>query len=168
MEGWLIRVDIELIKQALIQLVTFLCYYVIIKKFFYDKIKGIMVKRQEMVSTSLDAAKAADEKALQLENEYAEKVAQLEKERAEMIKKSAEDAKQTKERIIQEAKDQAQGIIESANRQIEKDMAKAQEEFKDSIVDLTMDAAEKVVKKSLSRQDHIDLINESISMLKEV
>ena len=46
--------------------------------------------------------------------------------------------------------------------------AKAQEEFKDTIIEMTMDAAEKVVGKSLSREDHLDLINESISMFKEV
>ena len=57
---------------------------------------------------------------------------------------------------------------ENAKKEIEAEKAKAQEEFKDTIIEMTMDAAEKVVGKSLSREDHLDLINESISMFKEV
>lgn len=168
MESWLIRIDAELLKQALIQLVTFLIYFVIIKKFFYDKINGIITKRKEMVAASLNDAKAADEKAEQLEKEYNEKVAQIENERIEIIRKAAEDAQNVKDRIVNEAKQQAASILDSAKKEVENQKAKAQEEFKDSIIEMTIDAAEKVVKKSLSKEDHIDLINESISMFKEV
>lgn len=168
MESWLIRIDAELLKQALIQLVTFLIYFVIVKKFFYDKINGIITQRKEMVSASLNSAQAADEKAEQLEKEYNEKVAQIENERIEIIRKAAEDAQNVKERIVDEAKQQAASILESAKKEVENQKAKAQEEFKDSIIDMTIDAAEKVIGKSLSKQDHLDLINESISMFKEV
>ncbi len=168
MESWLIRIDAELLKQALIQLITFLLYFVVIKKFFYDKINGIIQQRKEMVAASLNDAKAADDKAEQLEKEYEQRVGEIENERVEIIKKAAEDAQQVKERIVSEAREQANAIIESASKEVEAQKAKAQEEFKDAIVEMTMDAAEKVVGKSLSKEDHLSLINESISMFKEV
>lgn len=168
MESWLIRIDAELLKQALIQLITFLLYFVVIKKFFYDKINGMIQQRKEMVSASLNEAKAADDKAEQLEKEYEARVGEIENERVEIIKKAAEDAQQVKERIVNEAREQANAIIENAGKEVEAQKAKAQEEFKDAIIDMTMEAAEKVVKKSLSKEDHLALINESISMFKEV
>ena len=168
MESWLIRIDAELLKQALIQLITFLLYFVVIKKFFYDKINGMIQQRKEMVSASLNEAKAADDKAEKLEKEYEARVGEIENERVEIIKKAAEDAQQVKERIVNEAREQANAIIENAGKEVEAQKAKAQEEFKDAIIDMTMEAAEKVVKKSLSKEDHLALINESISMFKEV
>lgn len=168
MESWLIRIDAELLKQALIQLITFLLYFVVIKKFFYDKINGMIQQRKEMVSASLNEAKAADDKAEQLEKEYEARVGEIENERVEIIRKAAEDAQQVKERIVNEAREQANAIIENAGKEVEAQKAKAQEEFKDAIIDMTMEAAEKVVKKSLSKEDHLALINESISMFKEV
>ena len=168
MESWLIRIDAELLKQALIQLITFLLYFVVIKKFFYDKINGMIQQRKEMVSASLNEAKAADDKAEQLEKEYEARVGEIENERVEIIKKAAEDAQQVKERIVGEAREQANAIIENAGKEVEAQKAKAQEEFKDAIIDMTMEAAEKVVKKSLSKEDHLALINDSISMFKEV
>ena len=168
MESWLIRIDAELLKQALIQLITFLLYFVVIKKFFYDKINGMIQQRKEMVSASLNEAKAADDKAEKLEKEYEARVGEIENERVEIIRKAAEDAQQVKERIVNEAREQANAIIENAGKEVEAQKAKAQEEFKDAIIDMTMEAAEKVVKKSLSKEDHLALINESISMFKEV
>ncbi|MBO4360110.1 MAG: F0F1 ATP synthase subunit B [Eubacteriaceae bacterium] len=168
MESWLIRIDAELLKQAAIQLVTFLIYFVVVKKFFYDKINGIITKRKEMVAASLESAKSADEKAERLQKEYDEKVAAIENERIEIIRKAATDAQEVKDRIVGEAREQAGTIIENAKKEIEAEKAKAQEEFKDTIIEMTMNAAEKVVGKSLSREDHLDLINESISMFKEV
>lgn len=168
MESWLIRIDAELLKQAAIQLVTFLIYFVAVKKFFYDKINGIITKRKEAVAASLDSAKSADEKAALLQKEYDEKVAELENERIEIIRKAATDAQEVKDRIVDEARAQADSMIDSARKEIEAEKAKAQEEFKDTIIEMTMDAAEKVVGKALSREDHLDLINESISMFKEV
>ena len=168
MESWLIRIDAELLKQAAIQLVTFLIYFVVVKKFFYDKINGIITKRKEMVAASLESAKSADENAERLQKEYDEKVAAIENERIEIIRKAATDAQEVKDRIVGEAREQAGTIIENAKKEIEAEKAKAQEEFKDTIIEMTMDAAEKVVGKSLSREDHLDLINESISMFKEV
>ncbi len=164
----MIRIDAELLKQALIQLITFLLYFVVIKKFFYDKINGIIQQRKETVSASLNEAKAADDKAEQLEREYEARVGEIENERVEIIRKAAEDAQQVKERIVNEAREQADAIIENAGKEVEAQKAKAQEEFKDAIIDMTMEAAEKVVKKSLSKEDHLALINESISMFKEV
>ncbi len=168
MSGWLIRIDAELVKQAAIQLVTFLVYFVIVKKFFYDKINGIITKRKEMVSASLNDAKAADEKAEQLEAQYKERIEQVENERVEIIRKAALDADSVKERIVNDAKKQADQMIANAKNEIKTQQERAKEDFKDSIIDMTIDAAEKVVGKSLNKQDHLDLINESISMFKEV
>ena len=166
--SWLVKIDAELLMQAAIQLVTFLVFFVIVKKFFYDKINGIIKERKTMVDNSMDAAKLANEKAAQIEAQYKDRLTDIENERTEVLQKASDDAKQIRDRIIEDANQQAGEMLDKARVQIEAEKKRAEEEFKDSIVDLTIDAAEKVVGKSLSKEDHIDLINESISMLKEV
>ena len=124
------------------------------------------LKENQTVET--DATENAEAATDKLQKEYDEKVAAIENERIEIIRKAATDAQEVKDRIVGEAREQAGTIIENAKKEIEAEKAKAQEEFKDTIIEMTMDAAEKVVGKSLSREDHLDLINESISMFKEV
>ncbi len=166
--SWLIKMDAELLKQVLIQGVTFLIYFVVIKKFFYDKINGIIKKRKEMIDSSMSEAKAANEKAQQLEAQYNDRISDIENERVAVMKKAAEDAQAVKNRIIEEAHSQAGDMIAGARREIAAEQVRAEEEFKDSIVDLTIDAAEKVVGKSLDKKEHLELINNSISMFREV
>lgn len=166
--SWLIKMDFELVKQALIQAVTFLLFYTVIKKFFYDKINGILEQRKEIVEKNMNDAKTASENAKKLEADYEEKIAAIDQEKIEILKKAAEDGQATKDRIVSEARVQASSIIEDARAEAVRQQKRAEEEFKDSIVDISIEAAEKVIGKSLNREDHMQLINESIAMLKEV
>ena len=47
-------------------------------------------------------------------------------------------------------------------------MTQAEKELRDSVVDMTIAAAEKISRKTFTKEDHARLINESISMIKEV
>ena len=160
--------DGELVKQALIQASTFLVFFMVIKKFFYDKINNILVERKEKVETDFENARLANEKALELEAEYSEKVSQIESERIDVLKKAAADAEIIKSGIVKEAREQASGIIVKAQDEITAERKKAEESLKDSIADLSIEAAQKVIGKTLNKQDHLKLIEESISMFKEV
>ena len=64
--------------------------------------------------------------------------------------------------------EQAETIITNARKEIDRERTQAEKELRDSIVDMTIDAAEKISGKSFTKEDHAQLISESISMIKEV
>ena len=168
MESWLIKIDAGLIRQVIIQGATFLAFFVVVKVFFADKIKAILEKRQEAIEKDLTAAAEAKESAEKLENEYAEIMKSAHDEKAAIIHSAAEDGEQMKEKIVAGAREQAETIVTNARKEIDRERTQAEKELRDSIVDITIDAAEKISGKSFTKEDHAQLISESISMIKEV
>lgn len=168
MDSWLIKLDINLIRQIIIQGATFLAFFVIVKVFFADKIKAILAQRQEAIEKDLNAATEAKESAKKLESEYAEIMKGAHDEKAAIIHSAAEDGEVMKDKIVAEAREQAETIITNARKEIDRERTQAEKELRDSIVDMTIDAAEKISGKSFTKEDHDRLISDSISMIKEV
>lgn len=165
---WLVKLDADLIRQVVIQTATFLAFFVIVKVFFADKIKEILKKRQDAIAEDLTAAANANEKAKALEAQYNEMMKGAQDERAEILHTATEDGAKMKDQIVQEARDQAETILTNARKEIDRERTQAEKELRDSIVDITIDAAEKISGKSFSKEDHAQLISDSISMIKEV
>ena len=168
MDGWLIKLDANLIRTIVIQGATFLAFFIIVKVFFTDKIKAMLEQRKETIEKDLCAATEAKENAEKLENEYADILKGANEEKASIIRSATEDGEQMKEKIVAEAREQAETIITNARKEIDRERTQAEKELRDSIVDITIDAAEKISGKSFTKEDHAQLISESISMIKEV
>ena len=168
MDSWLIKIDAGLIRQVIIQGAVFLAFFVVVKVFFADKIKAILEQRKEIIEKDLSAATEAKANAEKLENEYAEIMKGAHDEKAAILHSAAEDGEQMKEKIVAEAREQAETIVTNARKEIDRERTQAEKELRDSIVDITIDAAEKISGKSFSKEDHAQLISESISMIKEV
>ncbi len=168
MDSWLIKLDANLIRTIIIQGATFLAFFVVVKVFFADKIKAMLEKRQEVIEKDLADATEAKENAEKLENEYAEMIKGAHDEKAAIIHSATEDGEMMKEKIVAEAREQAETIITNARKEIDRERTQAEKELRDSIVDMTIDAAEKISGKSFTKEDHAQLISESISMIKEV
>ena len=168
MDGWLIKLDANLIRTIVIQGATFLAFFMIVKVLFADKIKAMLEERKEAIAKDLSAATEAKENAEKLENAYAEMIKGAHDEKAEILHNAAQDGEIMKEKIVAEAREQAETIITNARKEIDRERTQAEKELRDSIVDMTIDAAEKISGKSFTKEDHAQLISESISMIKEV
>ena len=59
---WLIKLDADLLRQVVIQIATFLVFFVIVKVFFADKIKAVLDQRKEAIEHDLTEAAKANEK----------------------------------------------------------------------------------------------------------
>ncbi len=168
MDSWLIKIDASLIRQVIIQGAFFLSFFVIVKVFFADKIKAILEQRQAAIEKDLSAATEAKASAEQMENEYKEIMKNAQDEKAEILHNAAADGKKMKDQIVSEAREQAETIITNARKEIDRERTQAEKELRDSIVDMTIDAAEKISGKSFTKEDHERLISDSISMIGEV
>ena len=163
---WLIKLDADLLRQVVIQIATFLVFFVIVKVFFADKIKAVLDQRKEAIEHDLTEEANADAK--KLEAQYAEVMKGAMDEKTDILRSANEDGKKMKEQIVTEAREQAETIIENARKEIDRERTQAEKELRDSVVDMTIDAAEKISGKTFTKEDHARLINESISMIKEV
>jgi len=139
----------------------------ILAKFAWKPILQGLKERENSIDEALNAANKAreDMKELKFSNE-------------ELIKEAKEDrdvilreARAVKDRIIDEAKDRASveaaRIVEAAKESIQYEKMAAITDLKNQLATLSIEIAEKVLKKELSAKDkHKDLVDRLIGEVK--
>lgn len=91
----------------------------------------------------------------------------LEKQAQEEYDQIIGDAKEERKSILKEAREQAQEILLKADEELEEYKEKREHQIEGEMVKLVVSVTEKVVEKSLTRQDHVDLIQNAVNEIKE-
>ncbi len=149
------------------QTVVLLILLFVLAKFAWRPILGSIRKREESINEALDSAKKA---RLEMENLQAdnEKLLQEAREERDAILK---EARQIKEKMIsdasEEADNKANAIIEKAQESIRTEKKAALAEIKAQVANLSIEIAEKVVKKELdNKQKQMELVDNMLNDVK--
>ncbi len=157
---------LDIISVNLWQIIISLCnltiIFLLLKKFLYKPVMGVLEKRRADIEGDYAAADEARRTALASKNEYEEKLSRAEHEASELRKSAADDAKRHGEKIIAEAKDRADGMISKAEEQIELERKKAEADMKREIADVSARLAEKLIGREINEDTHRDLIDSFI------
>ena len=121
-------------------------------EFFSSRAKGI-----EDELTDLEARKADAEKKLA---EYETKFKNLDEESKTIVADYIKQGEEAKKRIIAEAEAQADKLEDLAKKNIAQEFKAAKAALQQEIVEMAMDRAEEVIKKSIKAKDQDKLINE--------
>ncbi|MVN20311.1 F0F1 ATP synthase subunit B [Mucilaginibacter arboris] len=146
--------------------VAFLILLVLLGKFAWKPIMGAIYERERSIEDALLKAEAAKEEMTRLTTENESLLKQARAERDQILK----EAKQVKDHIIGEAKAAAQAegnkIIEKAKMEINNQKAIAMADVKNQIATLSVDIAEKILRKQFAdQQKQNELVTD---LLKEV
>ncbi|RIA08248.1 ATP synthase F0 subcomplex B subunit [Flavobacteriaceae bacterium MAR_2010_72] len=144
------------------QAVLFIALILLLRKFAWKPILDSVNNREEGIKNALESAEKAklEMQNLQADNEKLLQEARLEREA--MLK----EARDIKAKMIEDAKGEAQSqaskIIEQAQTAIESEKKAAMTELKNHVATLSLEIAEKVVRKELSTQDSQEKLVESM------
>jgi len=133
-------------------LVSFGIVLFILKKFVWKPVLKTLKDRDNSIADSLNSAKKAREEMSKLQKDNKKILTEARAERDNLLK----DAKVTKDNIIRqsevEAKERANKIIANAQLEIENQKNKALAEIKEKVAELSVNIAEKVLKRELQDQ----------------
>jgi F-type H+-transporting ATPase subunit b len=131
-------------------LLTFLIVLYVLKKFAWKPILNSLKEREDSIEDALKSAEKAREEMANLQATNEKILAEARKEREEMLK----EARDIRQKMIEEAKDKAvqegNKMIESAKMAIEHEKASAIVQIKKSIADMSIQIAEKILRKALT------------------
>jgi len=144
-------------------LVTFGILFFALWKLAWGPLRSVIDQRRESIEQSIKAAEAMERKADLKYKEYLESMAQARHEAEEIIERAHKVGESTKSEIVDQAREHAQKEVEDAREQIQRETRKAIQEIKDQVADLTILAASKVTGKSMSKEDHLRLVDEALS-----
>ena len=153
---------IEFNWSSLMILCNLFILYLILRKFFWEKIKKFMDDRAAAVQDAIDAAEAVNKRADEKMANYSKRIANVEEEGREIIKASKQQADAQAQIIIEEARKQASDIIAKAEKTIELEKSQAMEEMRQEIASIAMLAAEQIVGKEIDNVGQDAIIDQAI------
>ena len=128
---------------------SFAILYFILAKFAWKPILGAVTEREKSIKDALSAAEKAKEEMANLKADNEKILNEAKLQRESLLK----EAREIKSKIIADAESEATAkankLIESAKTAIENEKLGAMKELKNTVVDLSLDIAEKLLSKEL-------------------
>lgn len=147
--------------------ITVLVLFLILKKFFFEKVHNFMEERENEVRAQFETAEENNRLAEQKLIDYEEKIKNYQSEGREIIKAARDDAKIQAQSIIDDAKDNARKMIEQSETEIARQKNSARQELKEEIGSLAVMAAERILEKELSDRNQSDIVDRIIKEAEE-
>lgn len=139
----------------------------ILAKFGFPLITGMVEKRNKRINDSLEAARTAEQAIAHLKEEQERIITETRAEQSKLIQEAAAE----RDRMIAQAQDQAraeaQKIMEDAKERISQEKEAAMSELRNEVAKMSIAIAEKVVRKDLaSDAGQKDLVDKLLDELK--
>jgi F-type H+-transporting ATPase subunit b len=144
------------------QIVAFVILWILLARFVFKPISNIIKKREEKISASVNDADKLKEEAEKMLAEYHQKLDEARGEAQVIIEQSKTVGENLKNELVEKAKLESSQMIAGAKQGIERERDKALAQIKESVVDLTLLATERLIGRALKEEDHLKLIEESI------
>ena len=151
--------------QILISLVNLVLMFLIIKHFFYDKVKNMLDTRQRDVDERYEQADQAKAQALADKQRYEDKLSDAKQEADGIIQSAVSTADFRQKEIVEAARAEAQTILKTAREDAALELKKAQSTIKGEIVDVSAKLTEKILGREITAQDHVSLVDSFIDEL---
>lgn len=156
------------INQLIYSVISFFVLLFILTRYAFPPIMGMLKKREDTIRESIDNAERTRSEAEKLLEEYKQQLSEARKEARSIIDEGKKLGENVKAEIVEKANNEAREMIEKARSEIEREKTKALSELQAKVVDLTLLTTSKMVKKSLSRENHLHLVEESLAEVTEL
>jgi F-type H+-transporting ATPase subunit b len=155
------------IGNAVWTLVIFLLVVVVLGKFAWGPILGLLKDREEFIHKALTDAKHDRQEADARLREYTEKLQAARAEAASIVEESRRDAERLRGELRQKAQAEAEGITRNAQRQIQLETDRALQQIRQEAVDLSVMIASKIIGRELTPADNDRLIADALKQVEQ-
>ena len=143
--------------------VIFGALMLLLKKFAWGPLMGIMQERETAVAENIDSAQKANKEAQALLEEQKAVLKEARTEAQAILEGAKKQADATRDEIVTAGRAEAERLKASAQRDIEAEKEKAIAAVREEVVSLSVLAASKVLGKEISEADNSALIKETIA-----
>jgi F-type H+-transporting ATPase subunit b len=144
-------------------IVCFLITFFVLKKVAFGRIQAAIDDRRERIQSAVDEADRARAEARSLVEEHRQLIGQAKTQSEEILSEARRVADAQRERVREETEEDRQRRLEETRRQIEQATQQALGQIRDEVGKLSLAAAEKITRKSLTGADQQRLIDEALA-----
>jgi len=146
-------------------IVCFLIVLFVLKRYAFAPIQQMIDQRRENIQQAIDEADRARAEAQNLLEEHRKLVSQARSEGEEILAEARRIADAQREQVREETEEDRQRRLDETRRQIEQATHQALGEIREEVGRLSLLAAEKITRKSLTDADQQRLIDEALAEL---
>ncbi|ABO68647.1 ATPase subunit b [Geobacillus thermodenitrificans NG80-2] len=150
------------------QLVAFILLMLLLRKFAWGPLMGVMKQREEHIANEIDQAEKRRQEAEKLLEEQRELLKQSRQEAQTILENARKLAEEQKEQIVASARAEAERVKEAAKQEIEREKEQAMAALREQVASLSVLIASKVIERELTEQDQRKLIEAYIKDIQEV
>jgi len=153
---------VELNWTLALQILNFAVLFLVLRRIFWRRIAEVVEARRREIADNLQKAEAARKEAEEMRRSYEEEMRKLREEARQIREQARRQAEEMKEQIIRQGREEARRILEAARLEIRQEKYKALTELRDEVVDLTIMAAEKLLGRAVTADDHRRMVRELV------
>ena len=141
-------------------LINFILLLGILTLFAYKPLLRVLDERSQRIRDSLEAADRAREDAASSQQVIEDQLNEARREGQRLLEQAREAAARFQEEQMNQARRDAETFVERARSDIQRERDAAVQEVRANFGDLAITAAERVIRRSLDRQAHEELISQ--------
>jgi len=146
-------------------LLAFFAGFFILRKWAWPQISAALDKRQKAIEESIETAERTKREAEELLGEYRERLKEARSQADEIVARARKAGELHERETIEEARARREELLEQTRRDIEAETRRAIGEIRNEVADLTVQATEKVTRKTLTDDDQKRLVEEALGEL---
>jgi F-type H+-transporting ATPase subunit b len=153
------NLDYQLI---LTHIVGFVITVLILKKFAWKPILGILNERRQKIKAEFDSIENQKAETAKIKADYEAKLKDIDAISRQKLTEAINEGHRIAGEIREQGRHEAREIISRAKAELERDVIKARATLKKDMVDMTITAAEKIIAARLDEPENRRLIAEFI------
>jgi F-type H+-transporting ATPase subunit b len=145
---------------------TIICFgitFFVLRKYAFGPIQQLIDARREKIEQAIAEADNARQQAREMLEEHKKLIGQAKSEAEEILSEARRVGDAQRERVREETEEDRQRRLEETRRQIEQATHQALGQIRDEVGKLSLLAAEKITRKSLTGSDQQRLIDEALA-----
>ena len=146
-------------------IIVFLVLLFLLMKFAWKPLLAMLDKREENIRQALVNAEKARNELANVKKDTEKLLNEARTESQAIVAAGKKNAGRMQEEIVEKAQSKSDALLADAKKQIELEKDRAITDVRAEVVNLSMQVAEKLIKKNLSKEDNLKLINESLSSI---
>jgi F-type H+-transporting ATPase subunit b len=137
----------------------------VLNKLAFPRIAEALDKRQAAIEDAIDTADRTRKEANELLAEYRERLSEARTQADEIVARARKTAEHTEAEAVAEGKRKKDELMEQTQREIQAETARAIQQIRAEVADLTVLATEKVTRKTLDDRDQQRLVEDALAEL---
>jgi F-type H+-transporting ATPase subunit b len=146
-------------------IVCFLIALFVLKRYAFGPIQNIIEERRAAIERSMEAADEARDEAQRLLEEHKKLIAEARGQGEAILAEARKTRESMEQRMREETEAERQRRLEETRKEIAAETARALEQIRAEVADLTLEAASRVVGRTLDSERDRELISEAIDGL---